>query len=232
MKRLTHNLMATMAAAVLLAGCGQGALTPAMPSALSGGVQAEATKTLTKAFAHIHLAAFTKLDANSDKSIDEYEAGPSIDLKDFQKADKNRNGKLTKTEFMNYATGGSLFGFIRQDKNDFMKDTRNALAKAFSKLDSNRDRLLEKEEMNNKALKKLGIYLEIPGLHIKVTINEFDAELFGYNDRTGDKALSQAEFEDYCMDEFIYGINPNYSTEPAQPTPPAEEPVAPPAEGY
>ncbi|MFN3429813.1 MAG: hypothetical protein ACK46X_07655 [Candidatus Sericytochromatia bacterium] len=231
MKRLTQTTMATLAAAVLLAGCGQGAISPAIPTAQTGAMQAEATKTLTKAFAHIHLAAFTKLDANSDKSIDEYEAGPSIDLKDFQKADKNRNGKLTKTEFMNYATGGSLFGFVRQDKNDFMKDTRDALAKAFGKLDSNRDRLLTKEEMTSKALKKLGIYLEIPGLHVKVTINEFDSELFAQNDRTGDKALSQAEFEDFCMDEFIYGINPNYSTEPAAPpAPPAEEPVAPPAE--
>jgi Ca2+-binding EF-hand superfamily protein len=196
----------------------------------ASGFDASATKTLVAAFKHIHNAAFTKFDANGDKAIDEYEAGPGIDLKDFQKADKNRNGKLTKTEFLAYADGDSFFGFFHQDKNKFMSATRDALYKAFQKLDSNRDRLLSTEEMNNKALKKLGIYLEIPGLHLKVTIDELDKELYTQNDRTGDKSLSQAEFEDYCMDEFIYRINPNFDPNPAPAPTPSEEPAPAPAD--
>lgn len=229
-KHLTQSLMATVAAAVLLSGCGQSANMAGLASPTAAGFDASATKTLVAAFKHIHNAAFTKFDANGDKAIDEYEWGP-IDLRDFTRADKNRNGKLTKTEFMNYADGG---GFFRQDKNRFMKDTRDALNKAFNKLDSNRDRMLEKEELNNKALKKLGIYLAMPGLGLKVTIDEFDGELFTSSDKTGDKLLSQAEFEDYCMDEFIWRINPNYNPNPTPPAPPAEDPAPPadvPAEG-
>lgn len=225
-KHLTQTLMASLAAAALLSGCGQSANMAGLASSNVAGFNAEATRTLKKAFNHIHQAAFAKFDANADKSIDEYEWGP-IDLKDFTKADKNRNGKLTKTEFMNYADG---VGFFRQDKDAFMKDTRNALGKAFTKLDANRDRMLQKEELNTKALKKLGIYLAMPGLGLKVTIDEFDAELFTASDKTGDKLLSQAEFEDYCMDEFIFRINPDYNPNPAppappEPAPPAEEPA-------
>lgn len=225
-KHLTQTLMASLTAAVLLSGCGQSANVAGLASTNAAGFNAEATKTLKKAFNHIHQAAFSKFDSNADKSIDEYEWGP-IDLKDFSKADKNRNGKLTKTEFMNYADGT---GFFRQDKDDFMKATRTALGKAFSKLDANRDRMLQKEEMNSKALKKLGMYLALPGLNLKVVIDEFDGELYTSSDRTGDKLLSQAEFEDYCMDEFIYRINPDYQQNPTppappEPAPPAEEPA-------
>jgi hypothetical protein len=226
MKALNHTLLAALSAAVLLSGCGQTPMSTALPAANSAGIEAEATKTLLKSFYHIHMAAYTKFDANGDKTIDEYEAGPGIDLKDFARADKNHNGKLTKSEFMAYADGDGLFGFFHQDKNKFMNQTRDALYKAFGKLDSNRDRLLQTDEMNAKAMKKLGIYLEIPGLHLKVVIDELDKELFSSNDRTGDKALSQAEFEDYCMDEFISRINPNYDPNP-QPTPaPSDAPPA------
>lgn len=228
-KPVSHILVTTLAAAFLLGGCGKAPMTSALPAANSAGIEAEATKTLLKSFYQIHMAAFTKFDANGDKAIDEYEAGPGIDLKDFGRADRNHNGKLTKTEFMAYADGGGLFGFFHQDKNKFMAQTRDALYKAFQKLDSNRDRLLEVDELNTKALKKLGIYLEIPGLHLKVVIDEQDKDLFSANDRTGDKMLSQAEFEDYCMDEFVYRINPNYDPNPA-PSPDPAPSDAPPAD--
>ena len=201
-KQMTQSMIATVAAAVLLAGCGQGANVAGLANASSAGVNASATKTLLASFKHIYNAAFAKFDANGDKAIDEYEWGP-IDLRDFTRADKNRNGKLTRAEFMAYADGG---GFFRQDKNKFMKDTRDALNKAFNKLDANRDRMLSKEEMNNKALKKLGIYLAIPGLNMKVVIDEFDAELFASSDKTGDKLLSQAEFEDMYLEMVIASL--------------------------
>ena len=96
---------------------------------------------------------------------------------------------------------------------------------------ANRDSLLhdayaEATSVREKAMKKLGLYLEIPGLHLKVVSDELDKDLYDANDRTGDKALSQAEFEDYCMDDFISRINPNYDPNPAPAPAPSDAPPA------
>jgi Ca2+-binding EF-hand superfamily protein len=225
--RLTHALFATLATAALLSGCGTNA-APSLPVApqAAAGMDAQATKTLLTSFKNIFLASFTKIDANSDGAIDEYEAGPNINLRDFSAADKNHNGKLTKNEFMNYATGGSVFGFLKQDKNAFMRATRNALASSFNHLDKNRDRLLSSSEMSDKSLAKERIYLAIDSLHIRVVLTELDDTAFEASDKTQDKYLGQAEFEDYCMDAFIKGINPNFSPTP-NPAPQPEPQPAP-----
>ena len=207
------RLIATAALAALLAGCGKGAATAVMPGqpTLPAAVEANATRTLLTSFKHIHLAVFAKLDANTDNNVDEYEAGAAMDLKDFARADKNRNGKLTKSEFMNYATDGSVFGFMRQDKAKFMTQTRDVLWRAFQRLDGDKNRLLSQKELGEKALSKVGINLRIDGLHAKVAITEVDDAVFEASDKTADGSLSQAEFEDYCMTAFIKGLNPAYN---------------------
>lgn len=213
------------ALAAVLGACGAQPTRVALPSVQSaGGVQAAATKTLQDGFKHLHLAAFSRLDVNTDNQVDEYEAGSFMDLKDFARADKNRNGKLTKKEFMDFATSGSIFGFVRQDKNAFMRQTRDVLWRAFQRLDADRDRHLKPAELSDKALNKVGIHLRIDGLRLRSQLNELDDTLFESADKTGDGKLSQAEFEDYCMSAFIKGINPNYASTPtpAPPAPPAE----------
>lgn len=206
------RLIASAAVAVLLVGCGKSANAPALPGApaLPAAVEAQATRTLLTGFKDIHLAVFTKLDVNDDGQIDEYEAGVNMDLKDFGRADKNSNGKITKSEFMDFATGGSLFGFMRQDKTKFMKTTRDVLWRAFQRLDGDKNRMLKPQELGDKALQKVGINLRIDGLHTKVSIAELDDGIFESSDKTEDGALTQAEFEDYCMTAFIRSINPKY----------------------
>lgn len=213
--------------AAMVGACGAQPNRVALPAAQGGSFQAAATKTLQDGFKHIHLAGFSRLDVNTDNHIDEYEAGSFMELKDFARADKNRNGKLTKKEFMDFATAGSVFGFVRQNKNAFMKQTRDVLWRAFQRLDANRDRHLKPVELSDKALAKVGIHLRIDGLRLRVVLNELDDTVFETADKTGDGQLSQAEFEDYCIGAFIKGINPNYAygttpPPPAEPTDPAE----------
>src|SRR5690349_7401319 len=80
----------------LLAGCGtQGAIVPGMTAMTSQPLNAAEATTLAKAFPQIHKAVFAKLDHDGNKAIDEYEAGPNLSLKDFARADKNGNHKLS-----------------------------------------------------------------------------------------------------------------------------------------
>lgn len=230
---MSKRIVAAIAFAAILTGCGKSPVSGAMigAPAQSAAVEAQATRTLLTGFKHIHMAIFTKLDVNGDKAIDEYEAGKNIDLSDFAKADKNRNGKLTQAEFMNYATAGDLFGFIRQNKTGFMKDTRDVLWRAFQRLDVDKDRALSQKELSQKALSKVGINLRIDGLHARVGIAELDDDVFEFSDKTKDGVLGQAEFEDYCVTAFVKGLNPAYNMggnpEPApDPAPPADEPAA------
>ena len=218
-------LVVTAAAAMLLAGCGSKGFSAALPAAPQSTFNAAATRTLLDSYRHIHLALFAKMDANSDSNIDEYEAGPDLDLRDFAKADKNKNGKLTKKEFMDYATDGGVFGFMRQNKNDFMNQARTALMKSFARLDKDKNLLLEREEMSNDALKKLGVNLSIDGLRVRAVISEFDSDVFEASDKTKDGNLSQAEWEDYCMNAVLGQINPNYTPGGAPAPAPSEEPA-------
>ncbi|MEB3197184.1 MAG: hypothetical protein VKP62_08270 [Candidatus Sericytochromatia bacterium] len=221
-----HVRLFALAALVLtLAACGATPLkAPLSPQSLAGTFEAEATKTLLAGFKHIHMAAYARIDANANGEIDEYEAGSSIDLKDFTRADRNRNGRLSKREFMDYATGGSVFGFLRQDRVAFMKQTRDVLWRAFQRLDGDRDRQLKPAELNEKALQKVGIHLRIDGLRLRVALNELDDATFEASDKTGGGTLSQAEFEDYCITSFVKAINPNYQMGPI-PAPAPAEPV-------
>ena len=223
-KHLTHSLAATAVAAMLLSGCGTSGFSPAMPAAQSGSLAAKSTKALEDGYKHIHMAVFSKLDTNKDLRIDEYEAAPDLALRDFQRADKNRDGKLTRKEFMDYAAGGSLFGFMRQDKTKFMRQAREALIKAFRKLDKNKDFLMDRDEMSNEALKKVGLNLTIDGLRVRAVITEFDYDLFERSDRTKDGYLGQAEFEDWAILNFVYQINSDYRIGGDEPAPVEPDP--------
>lgn len=204
-------LLATAVASLMLAGCGKtGPANVAAVQAANGAAEAQATTTLLKGFRDIHYAVFTKLDANGDGRLDEYEASVAINLNDFQKADHNKDHVISKKEFMNYATDGGLFGFVHQSRTDFLNQARKALANAFNKLDKNGDRLLQQSELSEAALKKVNVNLRIDALHVYVQIQELDDASFDSADHTGDGALSQAEWEDYCVDHFIKLINPKY----------------------
>ncbi len=149
-RHLAALTAAAMVATLGLAGCGKTSVTGAVrPTSV---VNAQATQTLKDGFKHVHLAAFSKLDANADGTIDEYEAGPYIDLRDMTKADTNQNGKLSHEEFMAYATRTGLFGWFHTDQASFLSGQRNAMLKAFSRLDANKDMLLVPAEMTDGAL--------------------------------------------------------------------------------
>lgn len=215
--------------AALVAGCGRGGQLP-VGAALAPNAAAEAlaTRSLLTGYKHLFMAVFTKLDANTDKFLDEYEASQHIDLRDFQKADRNKNGRLTRKEFMDYAAGGKLFGFMKQDKSSFMKAARAAMLKAFNSYDTNKDRLLDMKELSEKAMTKNPVFLTIDALHVKVKILEVMDPAFEAADKTTDSKLSIAEFEDFCMNSFVKLINPNYSMSPTPPAaPPNEDPAAP-----
>jgi Ca2+-binding EF-hand superfamily protein len=216
--------LAAGVAAAFMTGCG----THANPTAAVRGAaitEAQATKTLLDGFGNVYEAAFQKLDANADGNIDEYEAGPFIDLRDYQKADENKDHSLTKKEFTTYGTREGLFGWCHQTKDQFLKQQRNQLLKAFDKLDANKDHLLSPEELGAAAVTAQKLTLELPGLKTKVGLKDFNEEDFKAADHTGDALLGQAEFEDYALSGFIHQINPKFS--PAPPAPPAPDPAPP-----
>ena len=230
--RSASALLATAMSAALLAGCGaNGAMVPGQAQSLAG-VDASATQTLEKAFDRIHRAVFTKLDVDQNKSIDEYEAGPQLSLKDFDRADRNNNHKLTYSEFKRYAVT-NLF-LYKDTKSSFQKRFRSQLGQVFSRLDSNRDRLLVKSEVSNTDLRKLRLTFEYPRLNISEKIQKA-GDAFTTADRTGDGKLSQAEFEDMYIELVVLALGGDasapapYDPGPVDPAP-VEDPNAPPAE--
>ena len=229
--RTASALIAGAVIASALTGCGAAGTMPTAASQVTGGnVEAMEATVLKKAFDRIHRAVFTKLDVDGNKKIDEYEAGPQLSLKDFGKADKNRNHNLTYSEFKNYAVT-NLF-LYRDTPQSFLTRFRGDLAKVFSRLDSNRDGLLVKSEVSNADLKKLRLTFEYPRLNIKVSITKV-GDAFAAADRTGDGKLGQAEWED-CYIEFVVLALGGDASAPApvdpNPAPPAEDPNAPPAD--
>ncbi len=234
-------LLAATLAATMLAGCGVGGNTVGMQSTQAVGFDAAASATLRKGFKEVHTAIFTKIDSNGDNFIDEYEAGPFFSLtREFPKADKGKNGKgngkISRTEFMKYATaGGFLVG--ADNPNRFLDRMRNFLATAFNRLDQKEggffgagDRYLTEKELSSKALRTLGLGFAYEKLHIRVRIDEVPSEDFTAADVTGDGKLSQGEWEDLYMKLVVRAINPNAGGSPA-PTPPADpvpaDPTAP-----
>jgi hypothetical protein len=181
----------------------------------------------------VHDAIFARIDKDANKAIDEYEAGPNMSMDDFRKADRNRNGKLTFTEFKAYALT-NLF-FFRDTPASFASRLRAGLGRAFNRLDvSPRDGLLVKNETSNRDMARLGLTFEYPKLGVTVRLSKVSAETFGAADKTGDGKLGQAEFEDLYMEMVVEALGGTPggggATPPAPPAPPApEDPAAPPA---
>lgn len=229
-----------IAASVLLTGCGASNLPVRPADRTQELMQAEATNTLMKGLARIHKAIFDKIDKDGNGKIDEYEAGPNLTLDDFRKADKNRNGKLTFTEFKNYATT-NLF-FFRDNPKAFTERVRSGLRRAFDRLDrSPRDGTLVNRELSNNDLKRLGLTFEYQRLGVKVKIAKVSDEAFAAADKTGDGRLGQAEFEDLYIEAVIEALGGTPGgggsapppAPPADPVPPAGDPViAPPATDF
>lgn len=221
--RLTTTL-AAIAAATVLAGCGANSAMPNAQVRAQLAAEAQATKTLKDGFKHVYAAAFGKCDANADGAIDEYEAGPFIDLRDFARADENKNGKLTNKEFMGWANRGWIFGLFAQNADGFFKSQRRSLLKSFGRLDADKNMLLSANELNDGALTGANLSLTLGGLKTKVQLTTATEEAFAAADKTGDGALSQGEFEDFVLNGWVSQINPKYTPAP-EPNPPAPAPA-------
>lgn len=243
-KNALSTLIAVSAGLTLLSGCGMTPGTGVSTATGDVGFDAAATKTLKEGFKNVHLAIFTKFDNNGDKYIDEYEAGPYFNLtREFPNADKGKsgkgNGKISKTEFMKYATAGGLLSG-RDNPNAFMDRMRRFIATAFGRLDKKApgtglfgkgDGYLSQEELSDTALAKLGLGFAYDKVHVRVMISAFDPADVTAADKTGDGQLSQGEFEDLYMGAVAKAINPNYVPGPAPaPAPAPADPVAPPAD--
>ncbi len=239
--RTRSILLATTLAATMLAGCGVGGTSVGLQGTQqAAGFDAAASKTLRQGFKDVHTAIFSLIDSNGDNYIDEYEAGPHFNLtRDFPKADKGKNGKgngkISKSEFLKYATsGGFLMGSDNPTK--FLDRMRGFLATAFNRLDqkeggyfSKGDGYLTSKELSNKALKSLGLGFAYEKLHVQVRINEVEDADYAAADITGDGKLSQGEWEDLYMKLVVRAINPNTGggMPPSDPTPAPADPVVP-----
>ncbi|MEB3196311.1 MAG: EF-hand domain-containing protein [Candidatus Sericytochromatia bacterium] len=222
-----------------LSGCGVQPTSLAVDRS-AAIAEAEATNTLMKGLARIHQAIFAKLDKDANKAIDEYEAGPNLTMDDFRKADRNRNGKLTFSEFKSYATT-HLF-FFRDTPKAFTERVRGALKRAFDRLDhSPRDGMLANRELSNRDLQRLGLSFEYARLGITVKVAKVSDAAFTAADKVADGKLGQAEFEDLyveCVIEALGGTPGGGSAPPAEdpnvppvpPAPPAEDPALAPGE--
>lgn len=209
--------------AVTLTGCG---VTPTGSAQLRNaqGLKAQSSTGLLEGFNQVYQAAFLKADANRDQQVDEFEAGPYIDVRDFRRADADRSGKLSEKEFLTWATRGGLFGLFHQDAKSFARTYRNALLKSFKRLDTDKNQLLTPAEMNDGSLEGAQIALHLKGIKTSVRITTVDEATFRAADKTGDGFLSQGEFEDFAVAGWVALIQ-----KPAQPAPSEPGAVAEPA---
>ncbi|MEB3188365.1 MAG: EF-hand domain-containing protein [bacterium] len=223
--------------------CGMNpAVAPATSTVSNTGFEAAATRTLRDGFRNIHMAIFTKIDGNGDGYIDEYEAGPFFSLtREFPNADKTKsgkrgNGKISKAEFMRYATAGGLLSG-KDTPSAFTDRMRAFIAQAFTRLDrpeggkwfGKGDGYLSTEEISDAVIAKLGLGFAYDKIHVRVVLPGFSPDDISASDKTGDGKLSQGEFEDLYMISVAKGINPNFSPDPnpAPPAPPAPVDPAP-----
>ena len=237
MNSLTKSAAAALTIA-MLAGCGtQGVANLAGTRAEVDTFGTMSASGLKKAFTRVHKAIFTNMDADKNGWLDEYEVGKHMSMSEFRKADKKQGwgsaGKLSRTEFVDYAT--TTFLWFNQDKDSFANSFRQALTKAFNRLDENDDGLLKKTELSQNDLRKLGLSFDYPKLRIKVKITKVTPDQIAGADKTGDGQLSQAEFEDLYIEMVVAalgGEGPAPAPAPAPPAPPAggDTPPAPPAQ--
>ncbi|HBN08296.1 MAG TPA: hypothetical protein DD435_06525 [Cyanobacteria bacterium UBA8530] len=196
-----------------IVGCGTAANSPSLKTGLNGTttLEADATNTLKKGFKALHKAIFAKIDANHDRFIDEYEAGANISLKDMANMDKNHDGKISYTTFIEYATKTTFLGYIPWFPDTdlkFMKRIREDLQWVFRKMDTNGSWLLEPAELSTAAQKRIALGFSYDNLRLKLNWDAFTPDEMKTADKTGDGNLSQAEFEDLYLNKVISLLNP------------------------
>lgn len=228
-KHLIASLIAFSATVTMLGGCGISSSTgPEFKTGTTAVFDALSSKGLRQGFKDIHAAIFAKIDSNSDGSIDEFEAGPHFDLLRAFPAAAKGQGKISKSEFVTYATAG---GFLSNHDTPtaFMQRMRDFLAKVFQRLDkpapnsglfAQGDGYLSTQELSDKAVAKLGLGFAYERIRFQVGLSAFDSADVTAADVTGDGKLSQAEFEDLYMKAIVKAINPTINPGPA-PAPPA-----------
>jgi len=206
--------LAALAMVGMVAGCGGTQVAPVMGTP-SVNVSSKSTTGLQAAWDQIHKQIFANVDANKDGKIDEYEAGNTIDLAAFKKADLNYDGAVDYNEFMKFATkGGFLQGSDTPEK--FVARLRADLGKTFKSLDSlpkrgwfdRGDGLLGADELTGKALKGAGLGFYYPNLKVSFAIGEVSDDQFKAADKTGDGKLGPAEFEDLYVALVLAGLAP------------------------
>jgi predicted small lipoprotein YifL len=214
-RNVMKKIVLAAALAASLSACGQQHATMvAAPLAANAPITAKATQTLLNGHRQIYMALFQKLDANEDGFLDEYEASAAIDVKDFAKADNAKTGKLSKRQFMAYADGSNgVLGFLHQSRTSFASQARDAMLKAFARLDKNKDRYLQPSELTEDALHNVDVNLRIDALHVNVHLEAIDDDIFTQANHTETGKLTQAEWEDYCILAFIKAVNPNYKAD-------------------
>jgi hypothetical protein len=209
------KIMLAAIMAATLSACGQQhTAIVAAPIGVPSQLTAKATQTLLLGHRQIYMALFQKLDANEDGYLDEYEASAAIDVKDFAKADNAKTGRLSKRQFMAYADGSSgILGFLHQTRTSFAGQAREAMLKAFTRLDKNKDRYLQQSELTEDALHKVDVNLRIDALHVNIHLDAIDDDVFSQANHTETGKLTQAEWEDYCILAFIKAVNPAYKAD-------------------
>ena len=181
MNTFTKGAAAALIVATM-AGCGTQGLAGSTAKVPDATFEALSASGLKKAFTRVHKAIFNAMDADKNKWLDEYEVGKHMTMSEFRKADRadgwGSAGRLSQTEFVDYAT--STFLWFNQDKDSFANSFRQALAKAFNRLDSNDDGLLKKTA-NVGALESLAVEQDGPALTLRVRVRE--RELCVYADK-------------------------------------------------
>lgn len=184
-----------------MVGCGM-IEEPLMPMMWQG----QSLPQLQEGFGKIHEAIFAKKDLNKDGGLTEAEAAPNLDLREFRRADGDRNGVLSYAEFEKWARLDVLaIGLDSPER--FAKRTRDKLRDDFFHLDRDEDGLLSLKDLNPDKLQKRRFRFVYPSIRFEVAIGRIAPEDFAAADETKDNWLVESEFENLYVMAVLRAIN-------------------------
>lgn len=197
MKRVLFGVLAIG----MTAACG------AMDDPMMPGVwQGQSLPVLQDGYFKIHQAIFAKKDINQDGALSEAEAAPNFDLRDFRRADTDRNGALSYAEFEKFARLDILsIGLDSPER--FAKRTRDKLRDDFWHLDRDEDGMLSLKDLNPDKLQKRRMRFVYPSIKFEVAITRINPEDFAQADETKDGWLVESEFENLYVYAVLRAIN-------------------------